>query len=200
MLVAVTGNFGSGKSTVLQMFQELGAVTLSADDLVRQLLVRPDVREQIKKAFGEGVFKGGFVDRQKLAGMVFSSDSARKTLEAMLHPRVYEAIMSKARAYADSIVVAEVPLLFESGMQKDFDYVILVRCSRDKALHRLSNRGFSPEDARKRLAAQVPEELIRRHVDIIIDNSGSMDETRNQVIAAWKQLQARVKIGHSVGR
>ncbi len=188
MLIGLTGGFGSGKSTVLEMFEEMGAFTLSADGIVHELLKKPEIKAEIRAAFGPEVFSGDEVDRKRLAKRVFSSPRARRKLEEILHPLVYQYVSSFHHDKPNEIVVVEVPLLFESGGQANFDMVILVSCDPQKAVERLKKRGFTEEEAWQRLSVQMPLEAKARLSDLVIDNSGSLEETRRQVQGLWNSL------------
>ncbi len=188
MLIGLTGSFGNGKSTVLKIFRELGALTLSADAIVHALLERPDVKDAIRAAIGEKVFTGSEIDRKKLAERIFDSEKERRKLENILHPLVYREIMDLREKNPGMLIVAEIPLLLESGRCKDFDFVILVTCRQEEAEKRLIQRGFSSEEIKKRLGAQMSVEEKRKHADFVVDNSGSPEETRRQVEALWKTL------------
>ncbi len=193
MLIGLTGSFGSGKSTVLGIFHRLGAQTLSADEIVHELLERPDVREEIKRLFGKEVVSSNGIDKKKLAARIFDSMQDRQRLESILHPLVYDRIMKFHRQHPDQVTVAEIPLLFESGRGSDFDAVIFVTCAQKKRLNRLAKRGFSQEEAKRRLAAQMPEDEKIRLSDFVVDNSGSIEATGRQVRSIWQVLKGRGK-------
>jgi len=194
MLIGLTGSLGSGKSTVLKEFRELGALTISADDIVHQVLERTDVKKEIARIFGTGVFSGPDIDRRRLAARVFSSDAQRHKLEEILHPLVYERVMEFYKGHPGSIVVAEIPLLFESGKKDDFDMVVLVVCPRDQAIKRLEERGLTKDEAEKRLRVQMPVEEKARLSDFVIDNSGSWEDTSEQVRKIWQKISARAGV------
>ncbi len=188
VLVGLTGNFGSGKSTVLKMFRELGALTFSADELVHGLLNRNDIKKEIRKIFGAQVFNGSDIDRRELARKAFSSKKLRMKLEEILHPLVYKRVGEFRREYPERIIVAEIPLLFETGRQRDFDFIILVTCPRGVAIERLEKRGFASREVQRRLKAQMPMEEKIKYSDFVVDNSGTLAETRRQVKKIWEKL------------
>jgi len=193
MLIGLTGSFGSGKSTILKMFERLGALTVSADKIVHQLLKRPQVKSEIKKRFGPQVFNGPDIDRKRLAKRIFSSETDRKDLEQILHPLVYKEVKGLQEAHPERIIVAEIPLLLESGRQEDFDMLVLVTCEPETAIKRLQQRGFSRQEAVRRLDTQMPVAEKVKRADYIIDNSGSMEEAERQVGALWKRLSTQGK-------
>lgn len=196
MLIGLTGSFGNGKSTVLNIFKELGALTLSADTIVHALLQRPEVKEAIRAAIGGKVFMGPDIDRKKLAEKIFDSEEERRKLENILHTLVYREVMDLRKKNPRSLIVAEIPLLFESGRHKDFDYIILVTCRPEEAERRLIKRGFYREEIKKRLKVQMSVKEKRRQADFVVDNSGPPEETRKQVEALWKTLLRREGLIH----
>ena len=188
MLIGLTGGFGSGKSTVLQIFGQLGAVTADSDKIVHGALEDPEIKEEILKEFGEGVINNNAVDRGRLAEMVFSSEAARKRLEMILHPRVFETIEGLHRKHRDSIVIAEIPLLFETGYHKKVDVTITVIAERHVIRERLIRKGFTEEEIRRRASAQIPLEDKSRLSDYVIDNSGTLEKTEKRVKGIWEEL------------
>ncbi len=191
MVVAITGGIGTGKSTVLEIFSELGAQTLSADEIVHQLLRRDDIKRQIREEFGDDVFSDDEIDRKALAGVAFSSEETRRRLESLLHPHVFQEIEVFIRQHGEDVVVVEIPLLFETGSEYRFDYTVTVKAPEDLVYKRLEERGIPVEEIKRRLSHQMPlEEKIRR-ADLVIDNSGSIEETRRQVERIWKDILRR---------
>ncbi len=191
MLIGLTGSFGSGKSTILKMFHRLGARVVSADEIVHELLRRPDVKSEIRKVIGQEVFNGPDLDKERLARRIFSSEMDRKKLEQILHPLVYKEVIALNKAHPESIVVAEIPLLFESKRKDDFDLVVLVTCEPEIAIQRLEKRGFSRQEALARLKAQMPVSEKVKMADYIIDNSGPLDEAERQVHTLWMRLRTQ---------
>ncbi len=191
MVVAITGGIGTGKSTVLEIFSELGAQTLSADEIVHQLLRRDDIKRQIREEFGDDVFSDDEIDRKALAGVAFSSEETRRRLESLLHPHVFQEIEVFIRQHGEDVVVVEIPLLFETGSEYRFDYTVTVKAPEDLVYKRLEERGIPVEEIKRRLSHQMSlEEKIRR-ADLVIDNSGSIEETRRQVERIWKDILRR---------
>jgi dephospho-CoA kinase len=188
MLVGLTGCFGSGKSTVLKIFESLGATTIDADSIVHGLLREDSVKKLIRERFGQAVFKGPFIDRNRLARKIFDSEQDRKALEAILHPLVFEYVRRFAASNPDRIVVAEIPLLFEAGDIDDFDAVITVSCAPDTIRKRLMEKGFDAKEIEKRLGAQMPlHEKVKRS-DFVLENSGSIREIREQAERIWQEI------------
>ncbi len=197
MLVGLTGGFGCGKTTVLRLFGKLGAAVLSADDIVHELLNRDDVRDAVAALFGPGVLSDGGIDRKKLSERVFSDEGARRSLERLLHPLVLETIRRRSREASgrDLVMVVEVPLLFETGFDREVDAVVAVRAESGAVRRRLRKKGFSEEDLTKRGAAQIPVEEKASRADYVIDNSGPLEDTERQVRMVWDKLLSRAGKG-----
>lgn len=185
MILGLTGSYGSGKSTVAEMMQTLGAKTIDADRIAREVVEpgQPAALE-IRREFGDGVFgANGWLDRGRLAGEVFSSVEKRRRLEAIIHPRVRERELALLEHYkGERLVVLNVPLLFENGLERYCDATCVVRIGEEERQRRLMERDkASPGQIRARLAAQWPQEDKIRRADYVIDNSGDRDSTRRQV-------------------
>src|SRR6185436_17729048 len=135
----------------------------------------------------------GAVDRAKLGPIVFADPSARRDLEAIVHPAVHRAIAAGVRAFeliGDPFVVVDVPLLYETGSEKDFDKVIVTACTGEKQIARLVARGLTDAAARQRLAAQWPTEKKTARADFVINTEGSFAETDAQVDRVIKDLRS----------
>lgn len=184
--IALTGSIACGKSAIVQFLRELDVPVLDADDVVHELEAPGGAAvEAIAARFGTGVLdSSGGVDRRRLAAIVFSEggDGARRDLEAILHPLVRERLRSFEG-------VSAVPLLFESGWDGDFDKVVCVTSPKELQVKRMvETRGYSPEQAHSRIAAQMPQELKASKSDFIIDNSGSLDDLRLAAIDLKRRM------------
>ncbi|MCX7724993.1 MAG: dephospho-CoA kinase [Thermodesulfovibrio sp.] len=192
--VGLTGNIGMGKSTVAELFKSLGAYVISTDKIVETLLEEPDVIEEIKRLFGDEVIVNGKVNKKYVASVVFENPLMRIYLENILHPRVFkkvdEIIENIPKKGEPLIVVIEAPVIFERGYQNRFDIIITVFCPEETALERLEKKGFSKEEAIKRLKSQFPIEMKKSKSDYIIDNSGTLEETAKQVEEIFQKLVA----------
>ena len=199
--VGLTGGIGSGKSEVSRRLAALGAVVLDADAAARAV-VEPGTPglKRIAETFGPGVLRlDGALDRAKLAEIVFADDAARKKLNAIVHPLVHEHMRAAEQAAVqaggdDVIVVHAVPLLAEGGRAGEFDLVIVVDLPPETQVERLAGRGMPEEQARARIAAQATREQRLAVADIVIDNSGTLDELDQRVSEVWADLQVRAKI------
>jgi len=189
--LGLTGGFGTGKSTVAKMLAELGARVMDADDLVHSLL-RPGTRQyrEIVDLFGLSILKPtGEIDRRRLAGMVFGHPPRLERLNRILHPPVLKAMEEELRRWKAGVLVMVVPLLYEVGTEKLFDYVIVVRAAPEVVEKRNSRaRKMTGEEINKRRAAQLPLAEKEQRADFIIDNNGPPAETRRQVEEIWRKL------------
>jgi dephospho-CoA kinase len=195
-MAGLTGNFGMGKSCVLSLFGELGAVTLDTDRIVARLLEEKAVIREIGKLFGRDVISpDGVLDKKAVACKVFSDDACRREIETLLHPLVFREIDRFTEKIKDKncIVIIEVPLLFEGEHHRRFRKVITVYTQEDTAVERLAKSGFSREEAIVRLKAQLPIETKKARADYTIDNSGTREETKRQVEEIYRLLIAETK-------
>lgn len=194
--VGLTGGIATGKSYVLEQFRRLGVPCLDADELAHGVTSGgTEATTMIAARFGRDILSpDGSVDRAKLGPMVFADPTARKELEAIVHPAVYRAIAAGLRAFellgADPVAVVDVPLLYETASEKQFDRVVVTACPADVQLARLIERGMSQEAARQRLAAQWPTEKKAARADFIIRTDGTFEETNRQVADVLQRLSA----------
>ena len=191
IVVGLTGNYGSGKSTVAGMFKQLGATTIDADEIVRQLLDEPEVIKEISDAFGEEMVSEGRVDKKRLADWVFRDAHARITLEDILHPLVFHRVKDRLAALSkenDHVAIIEATVIFERGYQGRFDRIITVYAVEETSHKRLKAKGVSDVDVSKRLATQLPADIKMRGSDFVIDNDQGLEKTREQVSAIYQTL------------
>ena len=192
--VAVTGVFGSGKTTVSSFFMQEGIPVISCDAIVHQLLARKKTAEKIENTFGRDVVKNGAVDRKKLGKLVFSDVEKRMALEKLLHPAVFREIKKNILDYEKKggIIVVEIPLLFETKSENLFNKVIVVASSPEKIKKRLKEK-FQEEEIESRWRNQIPLKQKEKKADRVIDNSGSVEKTRRQVKQLIKELRNEEK-------
>lgn len=193
--VGLTGGIGSGKTAVTELLDELGAVVVDADLLAREV-VEPgtDGLSEVVATFGTGVLDAdGALDRQALAKVVFDDPAARARLEAVVHPRVRRrAAEIEAAADDTAIVVHSIPLLVETGQADRFDVVVVVDVPEELQVERLTGlRGMSEQEARSRIAAQATREQRLAAADVVVDNSGTLDDLRHRVTEVFARLQAQ---------
>lgn len=192
--IGLTGGIGSGKSTVAALYAELGAHVIDADELAREV-VRPgsDGLAALVEVFGVRVLADdGSLDRAGLAEIVFRDPEARQQLNAITHPRIAARTAELIAALPDDgVLIHDVPLLVELGMQAAYDLVVVVDAPDEVRLRRLVDRGLTEADARSRIAAQAPREQRLAVADIVIDNSGDLNSLRRQVVQSWPRISGR---------
>jgi dephospho-CoA kinase len=183
---ALTGGIATGKSHVLAAFARLGVPTIDADTLAHGAIAAgtPGAAAVVAR-FGTGIrLADGSIDRRALGAIVFNDARARRDLEAIVHPAVYSAIgrWFRDRTGEINLAVADIPLLFETAHEGDFDVVIVAACPPEEQLRRLMERdGLSEADARSRIDAQLSIEEKVRRADYVVWTTGTTDETSGQV-------------------
>ena len=193
--VGLSGGIGSGKSTVARALARRGAIVIDADLIAREVVEPGEpALAAIVERFGPEVLDGeGRLDRPKLAALVFDDGAARADLNAIVHPRVAaETARRMAAAPSDAVVVIDVPLLVEAA-RSGYDAVVIVEAPEEVRLERLVGRGMSPDDARRRMAAQATDAERRKVADVILDNAGSEADLEAQLDALWAQLTASLR-------
>jgi dephospho-CoA kinase len=185
--IALTGGIATGKSHVLEQFRRRGIPCLDADALAHGVEAPgTEATTAIAARFGADVLAAdGSVNRARLGPIVFADPAARRDLEAIVHPAVYRAIAAGLRGFEllgeYPFAVVDVPLLYETGAEKNFDRVVVTACSPELQLARLRERGMSETSARQRLAAQLPTDEKIARADFVIRTDGSFEETDRQV-------------------
>ena len=192
--IALTGGIATGKSYVLEQFRRRGVACLDADELAHGVTAaETEATTAIAARFGvEMLAADGSVDRKKLGPIVFADASARRELEAIVHPAVHRAIAMGIRAFemmGDTLAIVDVPLLYETGAEKNFDRVIVTACPEELQLARLVKRGLTEDAARQRLAAQWPTEQKASRANVVIRTDGSFAETDAQVVRVLEGLE-----------
>jgi len=205
LLVGLTGNIASGKSTVATLFAARGATVIDADELARRA-VEPGspALAAIVERWGVGLLlPNGALDRAALRAIVFNEPEQLEALNGIVHPeveRLRTLALDEARERGDRIVVCDIPLLFEKKMVDDFDTVVLVDAPRPLRLERVvGERGLSATEAMAMIAAQMPAELKRARADLVIHNAGTRDDLLEQVNAVWTSLQAAADAQEAAG-
>ena len=194
--VALTGGIGTGKSAVLATLAGLGAHVIVADLLAREVIEPGTSGEAaVLRRFGPAVIDaGGRIDRARLGALVFRDQTALRDLEAIVHPRVYDTIrdwMAARAVEGAQIAVAEIPLLFETHHEADFDRVVVTACEPAEQVRRVMARdGLSGADVQRRIAAQWPLEDKARRADFVIRTDGSMVDTARRTSEVWRALLA----------
>ena len=196
LLVGLTGGMGAGKSTVGRLLERRGAVVYDADVLARQaVLPGTPGYTKVTELFGAEILaEDGEIDRQALAGRVFSDHEARTALESIIHPEVFRLLSEGMEDHRDSdrIVVFDAPLLVETGFHDLCDAVILVTASEEAQVDRVvRERGMTEESVRARLSTQTSDAEKERVADIVIRNDGSPEDLERAVDDLWKTLVER---------
>lgn len=194
MNMGLTGGIACGKSTVADMLTARGAILVDADRLAREV-VEPGspALAEICRIFGADMLQpDGSLNRKRLGEIVFGDEEKRKALEGLLHPPIRKLMKERMeeaeRLYPDKPVVVDVPLLYESEMEGLFDEVMVVYVPQEVQVKRLMLRdGITEEQAQKRLDAQMPIEWKKEWADIVIDNSGTPEETERQIRELWRR-------------
>lgn len=188
MIIGLTGSIASGKSTVSQMLQELGYPVVDADLVARQV-VEPetDTLRNIQQAFGPEVIReDGSMDREKVGSIIFNDPASRKKLNDIIHPAIRQEMLRQRQAHLDAgfeTVIMDIPLLFESKLQHMVDKILVVSVSEEEQLRRLLERNnFTEKDARARIASQLPMSVKEAGADEVLDNNGTVENTRRQLM------------------
>lgn len=194
LLLAVTGNIASGKSLVAEMLRAKGCALVDADRVGHGLYgSNPALVREVVHAFGDDILRmDGTLDRARLGSIVFGSATALKTLNTLVHPHLLTALreeVASARRVMNRVVV-DAALIYEWGIQDEFDHVILVAAPEALRVERLMARsGLSREEALARVKSQMPEEEKRRFAEIVIENDGSEEALARKVDEVWERLE-----------
>jgi dephospho-CoA kinase len=201
LLVGLTGNIASGKSTVAQLLSERGATIIDADVLARRAVERgSSAFDAIVRRWGTSVLSpDGHLDRAALRRVVFGDPKELESLNQIVHPeveRLREERVGEARARGDRVVVCDIPLLFEKKMVDQFDRIVLVDAPRPLRLERLvQDRGLRETEAMDMIAAQMPAELKRARADFVVENASTLTALEQRVNEVWSSL-----LQHAVAR
>lgn len=197
--VALTGNVGSGKSTVARIWSEAGIPVIRADDLAREVVApgSPGLARVLEEFGGDLVNTDGSLDRAGLRGRVFRNPDDRGRLEGILHPLIRsrrDEWVAGHEAEGTPLVVAEIPLLYEVGMENEYDVVVLVVApSRERLRRLMADRGLEEDEASRLMAAQIPSEEKLPLADYVVDNGGSLEELEIRCLALLDLLRARAR-------
>lgn len=197
-IIGLTGGIGSGKSTVAQLLVQEGWVLVDADRIARDIVEpgQPALAE-LADAFGEDILQAdGSLDRGLLASRAFTSREKTDLLNSITHPRIQEETQARfeaARQGGADFVVYDMPLLVDKGLHNDMDATIVVDVDVEERVRRLVEyRGLEESDARRRIAAQIPDDVRRAAADFVIDNNGPRDKLDAQVAEVAGKLRARL--------
>ena len=191
LIVALTGGIGSGKTTVGDIFSELGAVVIDSDQLARAVLERGTKGfDLVLSKFGDSILRNGELDRSLLATLVFNDSQKRSELESIIHPLIRQSFTEViSNLPRESIVINQIPLLFESKGAYKFDHIITISAPEELRIERLKNRGLGFSDIKKRIEAQA-NDLERESIsNSIIRNDKDESHLRDQVESIWLELE-----------
>ncbi len=191
-VIGLTGGIASGKSTASAYFRELGAVIVDADAISRASTRRGGAAfEAVCAAFGDILGADGEIDRRKLGGIVFADEDARRKLNSIVHPAVMaesRAQIENARASGVKMCILDVPLLFETGMEKLCDETWLIYVPREEQIRRMAERdGLDAAAAAARIDSQMPLEEKLKRADVAIDSSDTIEQTREKLRRLWEE-------------
>ncbi|MCZ6673797.1 MAG: dephospho-CoA kinase [Verrucomicrobia bacterium] len=191
MLVGLTGSFGSGKSSVLDNFRELGAFVVDSDKTVAGIYAsNADFQNRVREKFGNEVFTpDGQINRKALGARVFANENELSWLEKTLHPLVRKHRIRQMETDPTALWIVEIPLLFEKNLEKEVDRSISVVSSYSLRVNRLKNRGFSPEEVKARSRKQLSQTQKINRADFVILNDGSFEFLKRQVKLLFDQFQ-----------
>ncbi len=203
--VGLTGGIASGKSTVARMLEEKGAFLIDFDVLTRKV-EKPGTStwKKIVDYFGEGILnEDQTINRNRLGSIVFHDREKLTRLNEIVHPDVFREwhilLSDLNENYPDKIIISDIPLLIETGVQKKFDMIVLVYAPPRQQVERLTKKlKCNPEEALQRLASQMPIDEKIAQADIVIDNSGSLDKTKKSVDDLWIELVRREKHNRTI--
>ncbi|MBC6300231.1 dephospho-CoA kinase [Listeria booriae] len=196
-IIGLTGGIASGKSTVSKMLQDAGYPVVDADIAAREVVKKGSLgAQQIKEAFGTEVFQAdGELDRPKLGNIIFHDAEKRETLNAIVHPLVKQWMLAEQErhiANGATTIILDIPLLFESQLEDMVQQIIVVSVDENTQLSRLMERNkLTKTDAKARMASQMPLHEKARRADVVIDNAGSLAETKQQVEALVQTFESR---------
>ncbi len=194
-IIGLTGGFGTGKSTVAAMFKKFGAGVIDADRISHDL-IKPggEVYRKIVRIFGKGILdESGIVNRRKLGGIVFENKNNLAKFNGIMHPEIKSRIKCEIKYAKENIVVLDAPLLLETGLEKLADIVVVVSACRDSQFVRIKKRNkFTEKEIGARIKSQMPLKDKLRSADFVIDNNGTIKNTRKQVALMHEALIRRL--------
>lgn len=193
--VGLTGGIATGKSTVARILEDrLGIPVINSDQIARDVVKKGQIGyKHVVEAFGDGILdSSGEIDRAKLGKLVFDDPQKRRLLESILHPLITQEIdrrVKEKEQEGHKLIVLEIPLLFEKGLQNRVDYTVVVYAPEEQQLDRLMKRdGLSLEEAKKRLKAQIPIDEKIKLADFVIDNSKGVNYTEEQTLKVFNEI------------
>ena len=191
MILGVTGSFGTGKTTVCQMFKELGAEVIDADEISHNILEKDEIQNRVKKLFNLSFQQSPREFRSQIAKIVFKSKENIQKLEKILHPLIIKEIKEEISKAKGKIAVLDGPLLIERGLDKIVDEIVVVTASLENQISRAQRRGFSQREVLERTEYQLPLSEKLKQGDFIVDNNGKIEKTKEQVRKIYELCKAK---------
>ncbi|MFA5199704.1 MAG: dephospho-CoA kinase [Candidatus Omnitrophota bacterium] len=190
IVLGITGNIGSGKSTVARMFKTKDAFLIDADLYARRLLNKDRrIYQKILKSFGRGILERNKISRERLAKVVFADKARLFRLNKILHPVLIREIKGRIRNSDKSLIILDAALILETGLEKVIDKLVVVNAGKSRSIERKSkDKRFTKQDILSRMKSQIPQSEKLRFADFIIDNSGNIGKTRKQVSGIRRAL------------
>ncbi|MBP8626246.1 MAG: dephospho-CoA kinase [Syntrophorhabdaceae bacterium] len=199
ILIGITGIIGSGKSTVSSLLKERGFNVIDLDRVAKESLNIEKAKEGIKRCFGEGALINGRVNPERLREVVFTDKNRLKELEDIIHPLVIEELYRQAdilRAKGEKSLIVDGPLIFETGLNRNLDKIIVVSAEPNKIRERLKARGMDEADIERRISCQIPLKEKEKQADYVLYNNGTEEELREKIsilierIREWEEQDA----------
>ena len=187
MLIGVTGNTGTGKTVVSELYKKWGARVISCDELGWSVLLEPHIIEQIKENFEETV-EGGKVNRKKLGTIVFADKKELEKLNEIVHPELLKKLKKEIKLSKKGVVVVDGALIFEWGIEDWFDYIILLTSALEDKRKRLKSLGLSDKIIEGRLNSQSDSRAFIKYSDFIIENDGNQESLKNNAKWVWDKI------------
>jgi dephospho-CoA kinase len=197
-IIGLTGGYGSGKSTIARFLAELGAAVIDADKVGHEVF-KPGTEawREVVATFGQGIISiDGTIDHRKLSRIVFHNPDARERLNKIMHPRIYERVLTLIEEYRQKgidVVVVEAPLLLEAGWKPMFDEVWVASAPQQTIIQRMKEqRGVPEAESLARINAQMTDEERTEQADVVISTDFPLEELKEEVTAQWQELRSRV--------
>lgn len=192
MILGLTGGIGSGKSTVSGIFKNIGIEIFDADLIAKEIFEEEKTQNEIKKVFGEEILTSNRVDREKLKEKVFNDKKKLENLNKIIHPKVIERYRNIKERVEEKLIIFDVPLLFESGIDKLCDKILVVDIDEELQRERVKKRdGISSELVEKIIKSQLPREERIKKADFVVENNGSLEDLKEKVLNLVKELGSR---------
>jgi dephospho-CoA kinase len=183
MVIGITGRIGSGKTKVARIFEKIGFTLIDVDRMGHNLLENEDIKRNIQETFGDSPFKNGIIDRKSLGDIVFKDRETLHVFNLIVHPPLIGKLTSTIeKRHNTSHLVVDCALIFEWGIEKIFDYIVLVKCNEKRIIERMKKAGRTEDEVRRILSVQLPDEEILKRTDFVIENNGDLTELERKTM------------------